>query len=124
MKNKILLLGLVFIHLSHASMAAEPNASVAASSEKEYLDAVVLLIDPPTGMLGISMENETTRAQEKYSFKVDPQKTDITNPANDYLEFTDISIGDHMDIYTVVNANGKEEVVEIYDYNAVEKDEE
>lgn len=88
------------------------------SSEKEYLDAVVLLVDAKSGMIGLSWQEEGSLKEEKLSFKVDTDKVDVTNPQNQYLEFSNISVGDHMDVVTIKDQNGKETAVEILDYNA------
>ena len=105
--------------LSPASPAIQPKT---LSDEKEYYDAVVVLIDPKAGMIGLSWTNEETQKEEKLSFKVDPDKVDVTNPLNQILEFPNIKEGDHVDLVTIKDQNGKEKLVEIMDFNAVESD--
>lgn len=105
--------------LSPASPAIQPKTP---SDEKEYYDAVVVLIDPKAGMIGLSWTNEETQKEEKLSFKVDPDKVDVTNPLNQYLEFSNISVGNHVDLVTIKDQNGKEKLVEIMDLNAAESD--
>lgn len=105
--------------LNPASPVIQPKTS---SDEKEYSDAVVVLVDSKSGMIGLSWANEQTQKEEKISFKVDPDKVDVTNPLNQYLEFPNISVGDHIDLVTVKDSDGVERVVEIIDYNATAPD--
>ena len=120
---------IVIAVLFHSDLCAEVSQPArttsvvqpgAASNEKEYSDAVVVLIDPKTGMIALSWTNEETQKEEKLSFKVDLDQVDVTNPLNQYLEFSNISVGDHVDIVTIKPQDGKETVVEILDYNATE----
>ena len=103
--------------------SAQPPAAVnptVSEEEKEYTDAVVLLIDHQSGMLGVSIASDDTAKEEKVSFKVDPQTVDVTNVLNAVLEFSNIKEGDHIDIITAKDKAGKEIVTEIMDTNAVE----
>ena len=93
---------------------------IVSEEEKEYTDAVVLLIDHKSGLLGVSLADEESGKEEKLSFKVDPQAVDVTNALNAILEFSNIKEGDHIDIITVKNKEGRETVTEIMDTNAVE----
>src|SRR3989338_3036942 len=103
--------------------AVSPNAALPVErKEKEYDDAKVLLIDHQKGMLGIVVPDAKGGKEEKYSFQVDPKEVYVTNPMSQYLEFSDIAVGDRVDIYTSVDANGKETVIDIWDYDQVEKD--
>ena len=92
----------------------------APEEEKEYTDAVVLLIDHQSGLLGVSFTNEDTDKEEKVSFKVDPQAVDVTNALNAVLEFSNVKEGDRIDIIIAKDKAGKEIVTEIMDTNAVE----
>ena len=110
---------------AEVSKPASPKPTIQSpgpSNEKEYSDAVVVLIDPKAGMIALSWANEQTQKEEKLSFKVDPDKVDVTNQLNQYLEFPNISVGDHVDLVTIKDQNGKEELVEIMDMNAVGSD--
>src|SRR3989338_6261050 len=123
----LFLTGIFFCMNLYAEMPTPPPGSPAPGAgssltEKEYSDAVVLLIDPKSGMIGLSWLNEETQKEEKLSFQVDPESVDVSNALNQYFEFSNISIGDHVDIITVRDASGKETVVEIVDYNAVDPD--
>ena len=101
---------------------SSPLSAEDVKKEKEYDDAKVLLIDHQKGMLGIVVPDAKGGKEEKYSFQVDPKEVYVTNPMSQYLEFSDIAVGDRVDIYTSVDANGKETVIDIWDYDQVEKD--
>ena len=96
-------------------------APIDQPKENEYYDAVVLLIDHEKGLLGVSILNEVTNKDEKLSFKVDPDTVYVSNSLNQYLEFADIQVGDHLDIYSVVGADGTEEVTDILDGSRFEE---
>ena len=98
------------------------QSEAADSKAKEYEDAVVLLIDVPSGMLGVEIEDELTHLKRKLSFLVNSKDVYVTNPMNQNLEFSNIRPGDRIDFIVSVNKDGKEEVTDITDYNQVEKD--
>ena len=102
-----------------ASPVIQPKTPL---DEKEYSDAVVVLIDPKAGMIGLSWINDETQEEEKLSFKVDPDKVDVSNALNEAIEFFDIAAGDHVNLVTIKDQSGKEELVEIMDLNAVGSD--
>ncbi len=94
-------------------------ASTPASQEKEYYDATVLLIDHDKGLLGIKLIDEKTREEIKLSFVVDPEAVNVTTTQSQYLEFSDIQVGDYLDMYTEVGKDGKETVLDIIDYTQI-----
>ena len=101
---------------------AELAGEAATPNEKEYYDATVLLIDHTSGMLGVKQVDEGTAEEKKFSFIVDAEYAHVTNNVNQYLEFSDIAVGDSIDIYTEIDKNGKESVFEIVDYSQIEKE--
>lgn len=104
-------------------MPAVFGASNSEVQEKEYDAATVLLIDTPTNMLGISFVDEKTKKEEKHSFKIDPKTVYVTNQLNQYLEFSNIQVGDYVDVSSQIDAAGTETVVEIVDYNRFNQEE-
>ncbi len=88
--------------------------------EKDTFDAVVLLIDHKAGLLGIQSLNEKTAAEEKHSFSLDPNDVYVVDSLNRPLEFTDIQVGDRVDIYSEIDSAGKETVIDIVDYSRFE----
>ncbi len=89
--------------------------------EKEYDDAVVLLIDAPSGMLGVEVEDENTSVKKKMSFVANPTTVYVTNPANQIFDLSAVKPGDRVDLVVSIDKNGKEEVTDITDYNQFEK---
>lgn len=118
--------GLLFCVVIYAEDIKSPPpvslSPVLAGKENDYDDAVVLLIDAKSGMIGLSWLNEATNKEEKISFKIDTDKVDVTNSMNQFLEFSNISVGDHVSITAFVGPDGKETVENIVDYNAVDPD--
>ncbi len=112
----------VYADAVKTTVAALPTGQKASLDEKEYPDAVVLLIDPKSGMIGLSWLNEKTQKEEKLSFRVDMDKVDVSNSLNQYLEFSSISAADHVDVVTIKDQAGKETVVEIVDHSATDPD--
>lgn len=88
--------------------------------EKDTFDAVVLLIDHKAGLLGAQILNEETGKEEKHSFSLDPNDVYVVDSLNRPLEFTDIQVGDRVDIYSEIDAVGKETVIDIVDYSRFE----
>ncbi|HTL69697.1 MAG TPA: hypothetical protein VL404_00240 [Candidatus Eisenbacteria bacterium] len=112
-----------------AGTATEPGASAPASpaseapeapvpgTEKEYYGVKVLLVDPKAGYLGVLFTDQDSGKSEKLSFRVDPENVDVINKLNKYLEFSDIVIGSNLDLYTIIEPDGKETVDEIVAYD-------
>ena len=98
-----------------------PQGASAASKEKEYDDAIVLLVDASSGLLGVEMEDEQTHVKQKLSFPVNLKNVYVTNPTNQNLEFSNVTPGDKVDLVVSLGKDGKEEVTDITDYNQVEK---
>ena len=97
-------------------------ASTPAAQENEYYDATVLLIDYDNGMLGVKLVDEKTNEETKLSFVIDPEEVNVATVQNQYLEFSDIQVGDHLDIYTEIGKDGKETVLDIIDYSQIPKE--
>ena len=98
-----------------------PQSISAAPEEKEYDDAIVLLIDASSGMLGVEIEDSGTQAKKKLSFYVNPANVYVTNPINQILEFSNVRPGDQVDLVVSMGKDGKEWVTDITDYNRFEK---
>lgn len=126
--TSLLLISLVFFVPRLSAMDTQEAvplseaASASATQEKEYYDATVLLIDHDSGMLGVKIVDETTQAETKLSFVVDPEEVNVTTTQNQYLEFSDIQVGDFLDIYTEIGKDGKEMVLDIIDYTQIPKE--
>ncbi|GEM_PF-3953186 len=98
------------------SPVPEVSPTPLTPGDKEY-EATVLLIDHEAGLLGVNVLYYETQKEEKRSFKVDKHDVFIGNPLNQQLEFDDIAAGDMLDIYTRVDSDGREAVLEIMDYS-------
>ena len=101
--------------LALASLVFAEEAPV-KKQEKDYFDSTVLLIDHEAGLLGVQFFNEGTGKEEKHSFRVDPNGVFVSDSLNKDLEFTDIQLGDRVDIYSEISASG-ETVIEVVDYS-------
>lgn len=87
----------------------------AETAYKEYLDAEVLLIDHETGHLGIRMEGPD--GETKAAVKADPVRVQVLNTLNQELAFSDIQVGDQVDVVALPAGEGElENAVEILDY--------
>lgn len=115
MKVRLLFFSLLFF----ASVSPAADAP-APKLEKDYFDAVVLLIEHKAGLLGIQYFNEASGSEEKHSFRVDPDDVYVADALNRPLEFTDVQVGDRVDIYSEIDASGKEAVIDIIDYSRFE----
>lgn len=116
---KVSLIFLSFLFFASVLSAADAPA---VKLEKDYFDAVVLLIEHKAGLLGIQYFDEATGAEEKHSFRVDPEDVYVADALNRPLEFTDVQIGDRVDVYSEIDASGKEAVIDIIDYSRFEKE--
>lgn len=98
-----------------------PFAACAAPVEKDYEDATVVLLDHDTGMIGVTLETPSGQTEKK-SFQVDPKNVYVTNPLNHNLDWSQVQVGDHIDIYAVIGEDGRETVADIIDYNRFDPD--
>ncbi|MGH7198446.1 MAG: hypothetical protein ACREH5_06895 [Candidatus Omnitrophota bacterium] len=105
--------------LALASLVFAEEAPV-KKQEKDYFDSTVLLIDHEAGLLGVQLFNEETGKEEKRSFRVDPNDVFVSDSLRRNLEFTDIEVGDRVDIYSETDAAGEETVIDIVDYSRFE----
>lgn len=102
---------------------AEDAPKVLKPVERDYTDATVLLIDHASGLLGISYEDEEAGAKpQKASFKINLNEVYVTNTLSHNLEFSQVLVGDHVDVLTLVDASGHETVTDIVDYNRFDED--
>ena len=112
-----------FILVVSSLVSLSLSQSISATSKgNEYEDASVILVDAPSGMLGVEIENVETHAKQKLSFIVNPAKVYVTNQINQNLEFSNIRPGDKVDLVVATGKDGKEEITDITDWNQVEKD--
>lgn len=86
-----------------------------SNEEKEYLGATVILIDAKTGDFGVVYNDEETGREEKLAFKTDPNDVYLVDARNGLLDFSEIEVGDHLDIYVDKDPSGKETVTDITD---------
>ena len=93
----------------------------AAVQEKEYFGATVLLVDHKSGSLGIEYEDEKTGKMEKAAFTVDPDWADVSDAANQWIEFSKIQVGHRVDLFTEIDADGKEKVYQVIDRSTIEE---
>ena len=105
--------------LALASLVFAEEAPV-KKQEKDYFDGTVLLVDHEAGLLGVQFINEETGKEEKYSFRVDVKGVFVADSLSRDLEFTDIQVGDRVDIFSETDAAGKETVMDIVDYSRFE----
>lgn len=110
------LLFLIFITLFSAPLFSE---EVAAG--REFYGATVLLVDHEKGLLGILAYDETTGKDEKVSFQVDPSEVFVTDALNQPIDFSDVREGDHVDIFTELDKEGREVVMDIADRSRLER---
>lgn len=78
------------------------------------------MIDHKTGDLGVTVEDEKTGKALNLAFKADPIEIYVSNPQNQPLDFSDIQVGDHLNIYTELDAHGREVPTDIYDTSRYE----
>lgn len=105
---------------AHGAQPTAPASPESPTGEKEYYDATVLLINPKDGMLGVNHVDEKTQQNERLSFQVDLKEVLVTNQFNQSLEFSEIAVGDRVDIFTEKGRGGKDNVTTIVDYNKFE----
>ncbi len=124
-----LAIGVIISPAAFSAEESRPEAPVAKQNQglledRYYDEATVLLIDPVEGHLGIEMPDPNGGAEtKKYSFRVNVQEVDVTNPMNQELQFSDIQVGDSVDLSVHVSPDGQETVYEIWDYNRVSQEE-
>ena len=109
-----------------ALSSSNQKASSNETEYKEYINAVVALMDTASGKIVLSWYNQDTKKEENLSFIVDPEKFspgDISNTMGQDINFDDIMVGDHVDILTTKDINGKESVVEIMDDRVIPPEE-
>ena len=114
----------LYIFLVLLSLVSPPllcDAS-ANSNVREYEDAIVLLVDAPSGMLGVEIEDPQKHTKRKLSFIVNPVTVYVTNQINQNLEFSNIKPGDRADLVVSTDKDGKEIVTDITDYDQFERD--
>lgn len=104
---------IIFAMLPFASLRATPPDN---NIGNEYYDAIVLLIDHEKGMLAVSIPDETTGKEKKFSFVVDRAELYVSSPSGQEIEFSQIQTGDRVDLSTHVE-NGIEKVVDIMDFD-------
>lgn len=107
------------------NLSAEMSMShqkVDAPKEKEYDNAVILLVDTQAGLLGVEVEDEKTHTKQRLSFSVKVSDVFVTSPMNKSVEWPDVKIGDRVDLTVSTDKDGKETVTDILDYNAFQKD--
>ena len=98
--------------------AAAPAAAVKeTATEKEYYGVKVLLVDPKAGLLGVLFTNDDNGEPEKLSFRVDPADVQVVNKQNRFLDFSEILVGETLDLYVIVGPDGKETIDQIITYD-------
>jgi hypothetical protein len=110
---------IVFLVLAPTAGAEEAPPPASAPQETEYDNGTVLLVDHDSGMLGVSFEDDQG-VEQKLSFRVDTASVDVTNPMNHELSFSQIQVGDHVDVFCEVLPDGTERVIQIWDYNRID----
>lgn len=101
-----------------AGIPDEPPASPPEPlGEVVYLDAVVLLVDHEQGAIAVStMGNDGLRSGRK-ALRVNLSEVRVVDIQNQPLEFSDVAIGDRVDLYARPSAGSAPETVfDIIDY--------
>ena len=89
----------------------------ASSTEREYLNAKVLLIDHMSGFIGVLLEGESDESRKKMTFRADPTQVYVTDLRGKPLDFTDVQVGDTVELYTHLDEDSHEVVLDIVNYN-------
>jgi hypothetical protein len=90
-------------------------AAPAFAAEKEYLNGIVLMIDPKGGALAVKYENEPGKTADA-AFTVDVRDVYVQDGRGQPAEFSDILPGHLIDVYAV-ETQGEARVVDIVDHH-------
>ena len=117
-ESALLALALFYVVFATAASGAEATDA----REVEYLDATVLLIDHKEGSLGVTITDEKTGVESKKALNVDIEEVYVSDPAGRDLDFEQVAVGDHVDLYALADKSGKERVVDIVDYSRMHEE--
>jgi|GEM_PF-2158391 len=104
--------------VSESSAQPVEPAEGSGPAEKEYYEGTVLMVDPQTGYIGVSFKPQIEGEPEtKKAFRTGPDLTDVYDAQNQYRDFSDIRLGDFVDVTVEVSSDGTESAIFIQDFS-------